>query len=62
MSENVFWNGLGVTVIGAAAFTLFLAIVLFKTDRTTWIYMVKRIRGPPVPNPAKSFLQDVNFQ
>ncbi|XP_067441470.1 uncharacterized protein [Thunnus thynnus] len=59
---DVFWNGLGVTVIGAAAFTLFLAIVLFKTDRTTWIYMVKRIRGPPVPNPAKSFLQDVNFQ
>ncbi|XP_067441507.1 uncharacterized protein [Thunnus thynnus] len=59
---EVSWNGLGVTVIGAAAFTLFLAIVLFKTDRTTWIYMVKRIRGPPVPNPAKSFLQDVNFQ
>ncbi|XP_044042875.1 uncharacterized protein LOC122871607 isoform X2 [Siniperca chuatsi] len=43
-----------------AVFALFLAVI--RTDKTTWIYMVKRIRGPPLPNPAKSFLQDVNFQ
>ncbi|TKS68619.1 hypothetical protein D9C73_002682 [Collichthys lucidus] len=53
-------QGVMVTVGCVAAFALFL--ILLKTNRTTWIYVVKRIRGPPLPNPEKSFLRDVNFQ
>ncbi|KAK9540936.1 hypothetical protein VZT92_003353 [Zoarces viviparus] len=49
-------------VAAAAAFAVFLVVIRFKTDKSTWVYMVKRIRGPPLPNPAKSFLQDVDFQ
>ncbi|KAM6941329.1 uncharacterized protein PEZ65_003363 isoform 2-T2 [Lycodopsis pacificus] len=49
-------------VAAAAAFTVFLVVIRLKTDKSTWVYMVKRIRGPPLPNPAKSFLQDVDFQ
>ncbi|KAE8300520.1 hypothetical protein D5F01_LYC00661 [Larimichthys crocea] len=53
-------QGVMVTVGCVVAFALFL--ILFKTNKTTWIYVVKRIRGPPIPNPEKSFLRDVNFQ
>ncbi|XP_045904500.1 uncharacterized protein LOC123970488 [Micropterus dolomieu] len=51
-------------LFGVVAAVLAFAVLLTvaKTDKTTWIYMVKRISGPPLPNPAKSFLQDVNFQ
>ncbi|XP_034044803.1 uncharacterized protein LOC117526834 isoform X2 [Thalassophryne amazonica] len=48
--------------VGATVFALCLVIVLFRTDKTTWIYIVKKIRGPPLPDPRKSFLHDVNFK
>ncbi|XP_075939038.1 uncharacterized protein LOC142940051 isoform X2 [Anarhichas minor] len=54
--------GILAMVAAAAAFAVFLAVIHFKTDKSSWVYMVKRIRGPPLPNPAKSFLQDVDFQ
>ncbi|XP_019113699.2 uncharacterized protein LOC109138304 isoform X1 [Larimichthys crocea] len=53
-------QGVMVTVGCVVAFALFL--IFFKTNKTTWIYIVKRIRGPPLPNPEKSFLRDVNFE
>ncbi|XP_037327888.2 interleukin-2 receptor subunit beta-like [Pungitius pungitius] len=49
-------------ISAAAALAVFLLFIHFKTDKTTWVYMVKRITGPPLPDPAKSFLQDVDFQ
>ncbi|XP_054459771.1 uncharacterized protein LOC129095377 [Anoplopoma fimbria] len=49
-------------VATAAAFAVFLVVIRLKTDKTTWVYIVKRIRGPPLPNPGKSFLQDINVQ
>ncbi|XP_034388578.1 uncharacterized protein LOC117730728 isoform X3 [Cyclopterus lumpus] len=51
-----------VMVATAAAFAVFLVGVGFKTNKSSWVYMVKSITGTPVPNPAKSFLQDVDFQ
>ncbi|XP_051240353.1 uncharacterized protein LOC127354473 [Dicentrarchus labrax] len=38
----------------------FFICLLIRTDKTTWIYIGKRIRGPPIPDPRYSFLQDVN--
>ncbi|XP_030017262.1 uncharacterized protein LOC115437898 isoform X2 [Sphaeramia orbicularis] len=58
-------SGLGVwgkIAAAAAPFALFLMLI-FKTDRTTWVYVIKLIRGPPLPNPAKSnFLKDGNVE
>ncbi|KAK5873353.1 hypothetical protein PBY51_018401 [Eleginops maclovinus] len=45
-----------------AAVVVFLILVRFKTDKTTWVYIVKKITGPPLPNPKDSFLQNANFQ
>ncbi|XP_030206347.1 uncharacterized protein LOC115539715 isoform X1 [Gadus morhua] len=36
-------------VVGAVVF-LSLAIIVCKTDRETWVFMVKKISGPPLPN------------
>ncbi|XP_040001722.1 uncharacterized protein LOC120800036 isoform X2 [Xiphias gladius] len=52
---------LGVTIAGVAV-ALFLVVILFRNEKIIWMYMVKKFRGPPLPDPAKSFLQDVNFQ
>ncbi|XP_026159543.1 uncharacterized protein LOC113128432 [Mastacembelus armatus] len=52
----------GIVITVAVTFTLILAVVFLKADKTTWVYIVKKIRGPPIPNPASSFLQDGNFQ
>ncbi|XP_031144895.1 uncharacterized protein LOC116042721 isoform X2 [Sander lucioperca] len=49
-------------VAAATVFTVFLVVIRIKTDKTTWVYMAKRIKGPPLPNPANSFLNDANFQ
>ncbi|XP_034740503.1 uncharacterized protein LOC117952358 isoform X2 [Etheostoma cragini] len=49
-------------VAAATGFAVFLVVIHFKTDKTTWVYMAKRIKGPPLPNPANSFLNDANFQ
>ncbi|XP_061770243.1 interleukin-2 receptor subunit beta-like [Nerophis ophidion] len=48
---------LGITVSGTA-FALFLAVLVFRTDRTTWVKTAKKIKGPPLPDPSKSFLQN----
>ncbi|KAM3623963.1 uncharacterized protein V6R79_017475 [Siganus canaliculatus] len=48
--------------ISACAAVFVFLFILTRTDKTTWLYVVKRIRGPPLPHPGKSFLQDVNFQ
>ncbi|KAM7419741.1 hypothetical protein PAMA_016704 [Pampus argenteus] len=53
-----FWS---MAATGTAAFTLFLAFILFRSNKTPWVYIVKKFRGPPLPNPAMSFLQDINF-
>ncbi|XP_078130937.1 uncharacterized protein LOC144533455 [Sander vitreus] len=49
-------------VAAATGFAVFLVVIRIKTDKTTWVYMAKRIKGPPLPNPANSFLNDANFQ
>ncbi|XP_029135089.2 uncharacterized protein [Labrus bergylta] len=41
---------------------LLLAVIHLKRNKTIWIYMITKIKGQPIPNPAKSFLKDVNFQ
>lgn len=52
----------GVLGTVACVVALVLLLILFRTDKTTWIYIAKKIRGPPLPNPGKSFLQGINFQ
>ncbi|XP_078146172.1 uncharacterized protein LOC139920603 [Centroberyx gerrardi] len=49
------------TVVGAVL-VLFLAVMFFRTKKSTWVYAVKKIRGPPLPDPAKSSLHDIDFQ
>ncbi|XP_032390392.1 interleukin-21 receptor, partial [Etheostoma spectabile] len=49
-------------VAAAAGFAVFLVVIRIKTDKTTWVYVAKKIKGPPLPNPANSFLNDANFQ
>ncbi|XP_076585262.1 uncharacterized protein LOC143319892 [Chaetodon auriga] len=48
-------------VLGTLACVVLFALllILFRTNKTTWIYITKTIRGPPLPNPEKS---SVNFQ
>nr|XP_057928136.1 uncharacterized protein LOC131128884 [Doryrhamphus excisus] len=47
----------GITVVGTT-FALFLAVLVFRTDKMTWVNTVKKITGPPLPDPGKSFLQN----
>ncbi|XP_077379485.1 uncharacterized protein LOC144020175 isoform X2 [Festucalex cinctus] len=51
------WLVLGLTVSGAAI-AVFLALLVFRTDKTNWVYIFKKIRGPLLPDPGKSFLQN----
>lgn len=60
--SDVTGNILGVIVVSTVMIALLLAVVLMRNDKTTWVYIVKKIRGPPIPNPAVSFLQDINFE
>lgn len=50
-----------VVYISVAGVVVLLAVVLFSTNKT-WVYVVKTITGPPIPDPGKSFLQDVHFK
>ncbi|KAK0133846.1 hypothetical protein N1851_030623 [Merluccius polli] len=43
------WEALVTAAVGAVV-VLSLAIVIRKTDREPWVYMVKKIRGSPLPN------------
>ncbi|KAM9315288.1 uncharacterized protein KZ484_024962 isoform 1-T2 [Pholidichthys leucotaenia] len=49
-------------ISGVCVFALVMAVVFFKTHKTTWVYIVKWIRGPPLPSPAKSFLRKTAVQ
>lgn len=42
---------------GATIFTLMLVCVLFKTDKGRWVYMMKIMKGQPLPHPADSILK-----
>ncbi|KAF3687985.1 hypothetical protein EXN66_Car003657 [Channa argus] len=53
---------LGMIIAGTVSVTLFVAVILIKHNKTTWVYIVAKIKGPPLPNPASSFLKDGNFQ
>ncbi|XP_028258942.1 uncharacterized protein LOC114434160 [Parambassis ranga] len=53
---------LHIIVAGVAVFALVLAIIAFKSDKTSWVHIVKKIKGQPIPNPANSFLRDVTFK
>ncbi|XP_028446389.1 uncharacterized protein LOC114563754 isoform X1 [Perca flavescens] len=55
-------GGVFCIVAAATVFAVFLVVIHIKTDKTTWVYIAKRIKGPPLPNPANSFLNDANFQ
>ncbi|KAK2817403.1 hypothetical protein Q5P01_025594 [Channa striata] len=52
---------LAMIVAGTVALALLVAVMLYKSDKN-WVYIVKKIKGPPIPNPARSFLKDVHFQ
>ncbi|CAJ1053337.1 uncharacterized protein LOC117815733 [Xyrichtys novacula] len=41
---------------------LLLAVISLKRNKTIWIFLVTKIKGQPIPNPAESFLKSVNFQ
>ncbi|XP_041838241.1 uncharacterized protein LOC121637945 isoform X2 [Melanotaenia boesemani] len=47
-------NILNMTAIGLALFGLLMIVVFLKTDKTTWIYIGKKITGSPLPNPGKA--------
>ncbi|XP_069024424.1 uncharacterized protein [Embiotoca jacksoni] len=47
---------------GVAVSALLLTVVFLRADKTTWVYMVKKIKGPPIPNPANSFLRNGHLQ
>ncbi|XP_071374065.1 uncharacterized protein [Centroberyx affinis] len=49
------------TILGAVL-VLFLAVMFLRTKKSTWVYVIKKIRGPPLPDPAKSSLHDTDFQ
>ncbi|XP_029368582.1 uncharacterized protein LOC115049999 isoform X2 [Echeneis naucrates] len=39
-----------------SVFTLFMAVVLLRNKKATWVY--KKLRGPAIPDPGRSFLKD----
>ncbi|XP_039468927.1 interleukin-2 receptor subunit beta-like isoform X2 [Oreochromis aureus] len=41
-----------VTIVGVV---VLLAGLLLSTHKTTWVYIVKKIKGRPIPDPGKSF-------
>uniref|UniRef100_A0AAZ1X1T7 Interleukin-2 receptor subunit beta N-terminal domain-containing protein n=1 Tax=Oreochromis aureus TaxID=47969 RepID=A0AAZ1X1T7_OREAU len=45
-----------VTIVGVV---VLLAGLLLSTHKTTRVYIVKKIKGPPIPDPGKSFLQEI---
>ncbi|XP_019717787.1 uncharacterized protein LOC109511270 isoform X4 [Hippocampus comes] len=51
------WLVLGVTISGTA-FAVFLTLLLFRKDKINWVYVFKKIRGPRLPDPGKSSLQN----
>ncbi|XP_029950453.1 uncharacterized protein LOC115390659 isoform X2 [Salarias fasciatus] len=52
---------MSVAVAAAAAVLLLIgAVIMLK--RSTWVYVVKRIRGPPILTPPMSLLQDDTLQ
>ncbi|KAI9529088.1 hypothetical protein NQZ68_013395 [Dissostichus eleginoides] len=59
-SQPSAWPVAGLIAV-AAAIAVFLVIVRFKTDKTTWVYIVKKIKGSPIPNPG-NFLKDLKFE
>ncbi|XP_030594034.1 uncharacterized protein LOC115786128 [Archocentrus centrarchus] len=50
-----------VVFISVAGVVVLLTVVLFSTNKN-WVYVVKMITGPPIPDPGKSFLHDVQFK
>ncbi|XP_062242954.1 interleukin-2 receptor subunit beta-like [Platichthys flesus] len=50
-------GGILAVIIGGAALASILAVILFRTEKASWVY--EKMRGP---DPGKSFLKDVNFQ
>ncbi|XP_034543283.1 uncharacterized protein LOC117815588 [Notolabrus celidotus] len=50
------------TVTCAVVLALIMAVITLKRNKTIWIFLITKIKGQPIPNPAKSFLKDVNFQ
>ncbi|XP_061686460.1 uncharacterized protein LOC133506390 [Syngnathoides biaculeatus] len=57
MEADSLWLVLVVTVSGIA-FAICLAFLIYKTDKTHWVYAFKKIRGPRLPDPRKSSLQN----
>ncbi|XP_022593967.1 interleukin-2 receptor subunit beta-like [Seriola dumerili] len=47
-------------IIAGAGFAFFLAVILLRNDKGTWVY--KKIKGSPIPDPGKSSLKDMDFQ
>ncbi|KAL3996878.1 plexin B [Sarotherodon galilaeus] len=45
-----------VTIVGVV---VLLAGLLLSTHKTTRVYIVKKIKGPPIPDPGKSFLREI---
>ncbi|XP_029368612.1 uncharacterized protein LOC115050034 isoform X2 [Echeneis naucrates] len=52
-------GGVLVIISLGSVFTLFMAVVLLRNKKVTWVY--KKLRGPPIPDPGKSFLKDGQF-
>ncbi|XP_060949780.1 uncharacterized protein LOC133026823 [Limanda limanda] len=50
-------GGILAVIIGGAALASILAVILFRTEKASWVY--EKMRGP---DPGKSFLKDANFQ
>ncbi|XP_062291462.1 uncharacterized protein LOC133995967 [Scomber scombrus] len=44
--------GMTVAVVGS----LLLALVYFKTDKTAWVYIEKKVKGSPLPDPGESLI------
>ncbi|XP_042340772.1 uncharacterized protein LOC121941886 isoform X2 [Plectropomus leopardus] len=51
----------GVWIAVAAAFAVIVVVIQLKSNKTTWVYIVKKITGPPLPSPVNFFPEDANF-
>nr|XP_015799030.2 uncharacterized protein LOC107375161 [Nothobranchius furzeri] len=45
---------LNLSLAGLTVFGLLLVVIFLRMKKNTWVYVVKKVSGPPIPNPAKA--------
>ncbi|XP_053712799.1 uncharacterized protein LOC128754305 [Synchiropus splendidus] len=49
-------------IVFLAATVCCVTLILFWSKKDKWLYILKKVNSPALPDPGKSFLKDVNFQ